>query len=242
MSHEHDPAYEDGFGHYEDRLAPLGLTSPQEPRSLGSEKLNERWEEWQITEDRMKKPMKPLQGLQMLDHGPTVLICVRQEGEARSNLFAVSWIIPCSKDPAFILVSVNPKNLSHELLKDAREFTVNIPNATLLDELHFCGTTSGRSIDKVRELSLVPIKGQVLSTPLIEECIGHLECKVVESTVVGDHTVFVGEVVAASAEDKFFDGSWQFEHKNARTLHYLGGKRYAIVGKVIEVHSSGSDQ
>jgi aldehyde:ferredoxin oxidoreductase len=40
QSHEHDPAYEDDYESYADRLTPLGLTKPQKPQSLGPEKVN----------------------------------------------------------------------------------------------------------------------------------------------------------------------------------------------------------
>jgi len=186
----------------------------------------------------MKKKMKPLEGLQMMDHGPTVLIGVRDEAHNRLNLFAVAWIIPCSAKPPLVVTSVNPKNLSHELIKNTQEFTVNIPNVSLLDKLHFCGTTSGRSVDKVEKLSLTPVKAQRVSTPLIEECIGHLECKVIETKVIGDHTLFTAEVLAASADDDFFDGSWRFERSIVRTLHYLGGRRYAAIGEVLEAKTA----
>jgi len=39
QSSEHDPAYEDDFEFYEDRLAMLGLTDPQETQSLNAEKV-----------------------------------------------------------------------------------------------------------------------------------------------------------------------------------------------------------
>jgi aldehyde:ferredoxin oxidoreductase len=39
QSSEHDPAYEGGFEHYQERLAQLGLTEPQETNSLSAEKV-----------------------------------------------------------------------------------------------------------------------------------------------------------------------------------------------------------
>jgi len=75
--------------------------------------------------------------------------------------------------------------------------------------------------------------------PLIEECIGHLECKVIETTVIGDHTLFTAEVLAASVNGDLFDGSWRFEKSTARTLHYLGGRRYAAIGEVLEAKTAG---
>ncbi|RJS89047.1 flavin reductase family protein, partial [Candidatus Bathyarchaeota archaeon] len=38
--------------------------------------------------------------------------------------------------------------------------------------------------------------------PLIKECFAHLECRVVDQHVCGDHTLFVGEIVAASIEEE----------------------------------------
>lgn len=40
QSSDHDPSYENDFEKYKDRLAAMGLTQPQEPQSLGSEKVN----------------------------------------------------------------------------------------------------------------------------------------------------------------------------------------------------------
>ncbi len=182
----------------------------------------------------MKRKIEPAKGLQMLDHGPTVLIGVRYEARSGFNLFAVSWIVPCSVKPPLVVISVNPKNLSHQLLKDAAEFTVNIPNADLLDELHFCGTSSGRDIDKIQKLSLTPVEAQTLRTPLVKECIGHLECKVIQNMEVGDHTFFIAEVVAVSVNDGLFDTWWHLEKDEAKTLHYLGGTRYAPIGEILE--------
>jgi aldehyde:ferredoxin oxidoreductase len=40
MSSDHDPSYEGAFETFKDRLATMGLTKPQEPQSLGPEKVN----------------------------------------------------------------------------------------------------------------------------------------------------------------------------------------------------------
>lgn len=40
--------------------------------------------------------------------------------------------------------------------------------------------------------------GEVTGAPLFEEAFAHLECRVVNSTEAGDHTVYLGEIAAAS--------------------------------------------
>ena len=182
----------------------------------------------------MKVKIEPSKALQMLDHGPTVLIGVQDESNSRLNLFAVSWIIPCSHTPPLVVFSCNPNNYSHELIGKTREFSVNIPSAQLIDKLHFCGTTSGRHIDKIEKLALTFVESQALKIPLIEECMAHLECRVAQDVIAGDHTLYIAEILAASAYNEFFEGTWRFKDMDSRTLHYLGGKRYAVIGEMLE--------
>ena len=51
----------------------------------------------------------------------------------------------------------------------------------------------------------MPIPAQKIKPALIEECYGHLECRVWDHYECGDHTLIVGEVVAASADTDVFD-------------------------------------
>ena len=53
------------------------------------------------------------------------------------------------------------------------------------------------------ELDLTSIPAEKVKAPLIKECFGHLECKVVESHTYGDHTLIVGEVVSATVNEEF---------------------------------------
>ena len=72
--------------------------------------------------------------------------------------------------------------------------------------MHFCGTNSGRDLNKSVETGLTLIPALKVAPPLIDECYGHLECKVIQSHVCGDHTLFVGEVLAASVNEDVLTG------------------------------------
>lgn len=61
-------------------------------------------------------------------------------------------------------------------------------------------------MDKFKETGLTPIPSLEVRPPRIEECFGHLECRVVQSITCGDHTLFVGEVVATSADAEVMEG------------------------------------
>lgn len=56
------------------------------------------------------------------------------------------------------------------------------------------------------EAGLIPIPSLKVGPPRIKECFGHLECRVVQKHTCGDHTLFVGEVVATSADEDVMKG------------------------------------
>ncbi len=64
QSHEHDPAIEDDFESYTDRMAVLGFKVAQEPRSLGSEKIR-----FAVASQRMYSAMDSLNLCQFV-YGP----------------------------------------------------------------------------------------------------------------------------------------------------------------------------
>ena len=69
---------------------------------------------------------------------------------------------------------------SYEMMNNTDEFTISLPlNGQLKRELGFCGTKSGRNIDKFKECNFTPVKGRNIETPVIKECDLHYECKVI---------------------------------------------------------------
>ena len=98
------------------------------------------------------------------------------------------------------------------------EFAVNVPTTEIIEEMHRCGVVSGRDVNKFEDTGLTPIPAQRIKSPLIEECYGHLECRVVQTHTCGDHTLIVGEVVAGSADTDVLDESGNLVLTKARPV------------------------
>jgi len=138
---------------------------------------------------------------------PSVVVMVTCVGSGgRPNIITLGMYMPISFSPPLVCIAISPKRYSHGLIEETGEFVVNVPSIGLEDEMNFCGTRSGRDCDKFRETGLMPVPASKVRPPLIKECYGHLECKVIHSYVCGDHTLFIGEVVAASADGDVLDG------------------------------------
>lgn len=124
------------------------------------------------------------------------------DADGRTNIITLGMYMPISHTPPLVCIGIAPGRYSHDLIARSGAFVVNIPSIDLVNEMHFCGTKSGRDLDKFTATALTPIPARMVEPPLIKECIGHLECRVVQTHSCGDHTLFVGKVIAASADEK----------------------------------------
>jgi flavin reductase (DIM6/NTAB) family NADH-FMN oxidoreductase RutF len=101
-----------------------------------------------------------------------------------------------------VSVAVRPERLTYSLMRETGEFVLNIPPASLVRAVDFCGTVSGQERDKFAEARLTPMAGLKVRAPLIRECPVNLECVVRHSLVLGSHVLFVAEVVALHADEE----------------------------------------
>ena len=164
---------------------------------------------------------------------PAVLVsCGRGE---QANIITLAWQTPVSKSPPMVAISVAPSRYSHRLIDENGEFVINVPPLSMLQAVVYCGSVSGQDEDKFLGAGLTPQPAKVVSVPLIAECIGHLECQVSQRIAAGDHTLFVGQVVAASAAEDLFDEVWQVEDERAKTIHHLGGSFFTAPEKIVHL-------
>jgi flavin reductase (DIM6/NTAB) family NADH-FMN oxidoreductase RutF len=67
----------------------------------------------------------------------------------------------------------------------------------------------------------------------IKECIGSLECSLLDINEIGDHYLFIGEVVYADAEKKYFVDDFWDTHK-VKLIFHLGGRFFFKSSSFIE--------
>jgi len=170
---------------------------------------------------------------------PTFLVtCVGADG--RPNIVTVAWLIPASSDPPLVAMSLRPIRYSYALLGECREFVVNVPPYELAGVALHCGRRSGRSEDKFAATGLTPAPARRVRPPILEECLAHLECRVVNDVEAGDHHVLIGEVLEAYARPGFLDHDGFRDVGAADPLFHVGRNRFAgLEGRRVEPSLSG---
>ncbi len=125
---------------------------------------------------------------------------VAAHGEQRT-ICPLGWKMNCSGTPPMLAIAVAPGRFAHELVVAAKEFVLAWPGEGLAAATLRCGTSSGRAVDKFKDCGLTPLPAAVVKAPLVAECIANLECRLAGQMTAGDHTIFVGEVVAVWVHD-----------------------------------------
>jgi flavin reductase (DIM6/NTAB) family NADH-FMN oxidoreductase RutF len=155
--------------------------------------------------------------------------CIDRTGKA--NIVTLAWSMPTSFDPPLVAISVSPRRYSHKLIEETKEFVVNVPTIEIARETLFCGRVSGRTHDKFEEAPLTALPAKRVQAPIIKECVAHLECRLVQKIPTGDHTIFVGEILAAHVNEGVFDG--KFDISKVNPIYHLGGDDFATLSSEV---------
>ncbi len=116
-------------------------------------------------------------------------------GEKFNGQIANSVFQVCAEPPV-IAVCINKENLTNEFIRNGKAFTVSIlTEDTPMEFIGKFGFRSGRELDKFKD---VRYKSGITGAPIVlDNSIGYIEAKLIESTEMGTHTVFFGQVVEA---------------------------------------------
>lgn len=126
---------------------------------------------------------------------PCPVILVTSRFGQTENIITISWSGIASSHPEYITIAIKPNRFSHQLIRNSGEFGVNIPTKEFVDRVDFCGSNSGRDIDKFSTCKFTKFYGDSIQVPLIEECPINLECQVHHCIPLGGHDLFVARVL-----------------------------------------------
>ncbi|HEX5393338.1 MAG TPA: flavin reductase family protein [Rhodocyclaceae bacterium] len=189
----------------------------------------------------MRQPVPLDKAYRLLNHGPVTLVSSAHGG--RSNVMAAAWAMPLDFDPPKVAVVVDKSTLTRQLIEASGEFALNIPSRQIAAACLKAGSISAKDLgeggDKWREVGLTHFASEKIAGPLVEGCVGWLECRVIpEPHNEQAYDLFLAEVVAAWADPRVFaDGRWHFDDANddLRTLHYVAGGQFFVTGESVNV-------
>lgn len=127
---------------------------------------------------------------------PVVLVTAALDN-GKPNIITIAWTGVMNSEPPVVYISVRPQGRhSYKLIKESGEYVINFPTATQTRLVDYCGTVSGKDVDKFAQTGFTPVPAAYVKAPLIAECPVNLECRVKQVLPLGSHDVFIADVLA----------------------------------------------
>ncbi|MCK5804796.1 MAG: flavin reductase family protein [Lentisphaeria bacterium] len=120
----------------------------------------------------------------------------------------IVWSVPV------FTVGVRTSRHTYNLIEAAPDFTVTVPSdSSCRKALAFCGSKSGKAVDKIKECELETLAGEQTATPVLAVPGIHFECRIVLRTPMTPdimapalmeyypsedyHSLYYGEILAS---------------------------------------------
>ncbi len=110
-----------------------------------------------------------------------------------------------------MMVAVRNTRFTHGLMEKADFYSVSVPTRPMEKEIDFCGTRSGRNVDKIKECKWNLVPGEKTKTPILDIPGYHYECRIIYKTPLDPrfmarelesiypqkdyHTLYFGEIL-----------------------------------------------
>ena len=149
-----------------------------------------------------------------------------------ANIATVAWTGTINSEPAMCYISLRPTRHSYNIIKESGEFVINLTTKDLVRATDWCGCRTGAKFDKFKEMGLTKEKANFVKCPLIKESPASIECKVKEIKELGSHDMFMAEVLAIHADEKYFDKKGAFDISKCNLIAYANGGYYMLGKKI----------
>lgn len=125
-----------------------------------------------------------------LSHG--VYVLATRRGRETSTMTA-SWVMRASERPPSVAVSVREDRYTHGMILESATFALSILREDQVDVATHFSESSSEYEDKLHGVPYGLTPG---GSPHLLDCIGYLDCRVLDTARSGDHTLLIGEVTA----------------------------------------------
>ncbi len=126
-----------------------------------------------------------------------VIMVVARDAAGNPNVMPAGWGMICSGDPRLVCVAIAPSRYTHRCIEATEEFVFAWAGQGQAELVKQTGSCSGSDVDKFADFDIPTAAPGIVDVPLLEDAAVNLECRLTAAHLAGDHTIFVGEVVAA---------------------------------------------
>ncbi len=177
-----------------------------------------------------------------LDNGaaflyPMPMVLVGAVVAGKANFMAVAWVSRVNAKPPLFAVALG-RHHTNQGIEENRQFSINIPDVSLMEKTDYCGLVTGAKRDKSQIFEV--FYGQLSKAPLIAECPVRMACEVVQTVALPADTLFIGEPKELFTEEKYMtDGRLDVQKIKPFTLTMPDNGYWSVGERIGTAWSAG---
>lgn len=144
----------------------------------------------------------------------------------------VAWTGILCSEPAKTYISVRPTRNSYSIIKESKEFVINMMPSAFVRAVDYCGIKSGRDENKLAKQKLTAESSNVVAAPQIAQCPISLECRVTDVVPLGSHDMFLADIVCVNIDKTLLDERGRLHIEKAGLMAYAHGTYFALGKKI----------
>jgi len=154
-----------------------------------------------------KRNMDPREIRHVMGHFATgVTIITTKDKTGAPNGITANAFASLSLDPPLVLVCIDNKANCYNCFEESKVFAVNLLGE---HQEHISTRFATKGAEKFEGIGW---RAGYEGLPLLDEAIGYIQCRVAETYEGGDHTIYLGSIIAAEARGErpllFFKGKY----------------------------------
>lgn len=155
---------------------------------------------------------------------PLVIGLVVTKSVERVNVCPINWQVVSTKYelPVTVCIGLSHTSYSLETIKKTNQFTFVYPSKEQLNDAIYCGTVSGRNVDKVRNTSFRFTPSEHIQPPHMKNAVMNFECEVKQVIPLETFAIVIANVLEIEKSKK----------KSLDKIYALGDMNYGSVSRI----------
>lgn len=160
---------------------------------------------------------------------PALVTCGTME---KPNILTIGWTGITNTIPPKTYISIRPSRFSYDLIKESKEFVINLTIKELVRAADFCGVKSGANTDKFKCMNITPEQANEVNAPMLAQSPVNLECRVTDIIPLGSHDMFMADILAVNVAEEYIDKNGKLNLDRCGLVAYAHGEYFALGEKL----------
>jgi len=173
-----------------------------------------------------------------MDFPVPIVVISCSAGRDKPNLITVGAVSGASHEPPMWGIAVAHSRYSYQIISRSDGFVINVPSKAQAEIVDYCGTVSGKKVDKFKACNLTPLPSTKISSPGILEFPLNVECATRKSVDLGSHSFFFGEIMAVHCDESILNDKGTIEKQKLQPMCAFLNSYWSLGDSILEFGGS----